>query len=77
VDSLRPDHQRYDVGVVVLEEPVSRATYGALPQAGVVDTLKEGQRLTVVGYGVSGHEIGAEAPPAAAGLYGRTLQGHG
>jgi Trypsin len=54
---------RYDVGVVVLDESVSMATYGALPEAGLVDTLKEGQRLTAVGYGVSGHEIGAEAPP--------------
>ena len=42
---------RYDVGVVVLEEPVRMATYGALPEAGLVDTLKEGQRLTTVGYG--------------------------
>jgi Trypsin len=60
---VRVSDIRYDVGVVVLEEPVSRATYGVLPEAGVVDTLKEGQRLTVVGYGVSGHEIGGEPPP--------------
>jgi Trypsin len=43
---------RYDVGVVVLEEPVRMATYGALPAAGLVDTLKKGQRFTTVGYGV-------------------------
>jgi len=42
---------RYDVGVVVLEEPVRMATYGALPTAGLVDTLQKGQRLTTVGYG--------------------------
>jgi secreted trypsin-like serine protease len=53
---------RYDVGVVDLEEPVRMATYGALPEAGLVDTLKEGQRLTVVGYGVTGFEIGGEPP---------------
>jgi hypothetical protein len=41
----------YDVGVVVLEEPVRMATYGALPDAGLVDTLQKGQRLTAVGYG--------------------------
>jgi hypothetical protein len=59
-----PRDIRYDVGVVVLEEPVSMATYGALPaEAGLVDTLKEGQRLTVVGYGVSGFEIGGGLPP--------------
>jgi hypothetical protein len=54
---------RYDVGVVVLEEPVKMATYGTLPEAGLVDTLKEGQRLTVVGYGVTGFDIGGEPPP--------------
>src|SRR5215212_982813 len=39
---------RYDAGVVVLNEPVRMSTYGALPEAGLVDTLKEGQRLTTV-----------------------------
>jgi hypothetical protein len=48
---------RYDVGVVVLEEPVRMATYGALPKAGLVDTLKEGQRLTTVGYGARGFDL--------------------
>jgi|SRR5215217_181428 len=47
-----PDIPRYDVGVVVLEEPVRMATYGALPDAGLVDTLEKGQRLTAVGYGL-------------------------
>jgi hypothetical protein len=46
-----PDIMRYDVGIVVLKEPVSRATYGALPNAGLVDTLQKGQRWTTVGYG--------------------------
>jgi secreted trypsin-like serine protease len=56
-------HPQYDVGVAVLNEPVSMATYGALPaEAGLVDTLKEGQRLTVVGYGVNGFDIGSEPP---------------
>jgi hypothetical protein len=53
---------RYDVGVVVLEKPVRMATYGALPEAGLVDTLKEGQRLTTVGYGATGFDIGGEPP---------------
>jgi hypothetical protein len=48
-----PEYPLYDVGVVVLDEPVSMATYGALPEAALlVDTLDEGQRLTIVGYGV-------------------------
>ena len=28
------------------------ATYGALPDAGLVDTLEKGQRFTTVGYGL-------------------------
>jgi hypothetical protein len=48
---------RYDAGVVVLKEPVRMATYGALPKAGLVDTLKEGQRLTTVGYGARGFDL--------------------
>jgi hypothetical protein len=47
-----PDIPRYDVGVVVLNEPVRMATYGALPDAGLVDTLDKGQRFTTVGYGL-------------------------
>jgi hypothetical protein len=56
-------HRRYDVGVVILKDPVRMATYGALPEAGLVDTLKEGQRLTAVGYGATGYEIDGEPPP--------------
>jgi len=55
-------YPRYDAGVVVLKEPVRRATYGALPEAGLVDTLKEGQRLTAVGYGASGFDRGGDGP---------------
>ena len=57
-----PDYPRYDVGVVVLDESVSMATYGALPDEGLVETLDEGQRLTVVGYGATGFDIGGESP---------------
>ena len=39
------------------------ATYGALPDAGLVDTLEEGQRLTTVGYGATGFHLGGEPPP--------------
>jgi hypothetical protein len=47
-----PDIPRYDVGVVVLEKPVRMATYGALPDAGLANTLEKGQRFTTVGYGL-------------------------
>jgi hypothetical protein len=56
-------YPHYDVGVVVLNEPVSLATYGALPEAGLVDTLDESQPLTAVGYGATGYEIDGEPPP--------------
>ena len=39
------------------------AEYGALPDAGLVDTLKEGQRLTTVGYGATGYERIDSEPP--------------
>src|ERR687894_2769118 len=59
---LAARESRYDVGVVVLDEPVSMATYGALPDSGLVGTLDEGQPLTVVGYGTTGFDIGSEPP---------------
>jgi hypothetical protein len=57
-----PRDVRYDVGVTILDKPVSMATYGALPKAGLVNTLKEGQRLTVVGYGVRGFDLVSKPP---------------
>jgi hypothetical protein len=64
-----PHDLRYDVGVAVLEEPVRMATYGALPDAGLVDTLKEGQRFTVVGYGATEYEIHGGPPPQPQPVY--------
>jgi hypothetical protein len=58
-----PRDIRYDVGVAVLNRPVRMATYGDLPGAGMVDTLKEGQRLAAVGYGATGYEIGGGPSP--------------
>jgi secreted trypsin-like serine protease len=45
----------YDLGVVVLEEPVDLALYASLPDAGYVDTLRKGRsgdQVTAVGYGL-------------------------
>jgi hypothetical protein len=53
---------RYDVGVAVLEKPVRMDTYGALPDAGLVETLMEGQRLSVVGYGANGFDLVSKPP---------------
>ena len=52
----------YDVGVVVLDEPVEMETYGSLPEANLVDTLQKRSPLTVVGYGASDFTTGEGAP---------------
>jgi hypothetical protein len=59
-----PRDIRYDIGVAVFEEPVRMATYGALPKADLVDTLKEGHHLTTVGYGARGFDLAVSRPPA-------------
>ncbi len=56
-----------DVGVVVLDEPVVMDEYAVLPEAGVVDTLKNKTDLTVVGYGVQEEHRGG-GPPYWTGL---------
>ena len=45
----------YDLGVVVLDEPVYMDEYGALPELGVLDSIKGNNKkgaLTAVGYGL-------------------------
>lgn len=53
----------YDLGVVVLDEPVAMDSYGALPALDQLDALKPGKRsmFTSVGYGLQ-----AAFPDAAA-----------
>jgi hypothetical protein len=58
-----PEFDAYDVGVVVLNRPVSTSKgYGRLPRAGLVERLERGQRLSAVGYGASGFEVGGGQP---------------
>jgi secreted trypsin-like serine protease len=52
----------YDVGVIVLAEPVEMATYGALPSANLVDTLRKRTPLTAVGYGATEWTFGGGPP---------------
>jgi hypothetical protein len=42
----------HDLGVVVLDEPVVLAGYGALPELGELNDLAIGSRFTSVGYGL-------------------------
>ncbi|MHC4278503.1 MAG: trypsin-like serine protease, partial [Planctomycetota bacterium] len=51
-----------DVGVVILDEPVSMAEYGALPDEGIVDTLPVMTDVDLVGYGVQSLERGGGRP---------------
>lgn len=53
---------RYDVGIVVLDRPVEMDGYGQLPEANLADDLTAGQRLTAVGYGASGFDVGGGPP---------------
>jgi hypothetical protein len=53
----------YDVGVVVLDEPVrTGAGYARLPKANLVDTLEKGTYLTAVGYGATDWDVGGGPP---------------
>jgi hypothetical protein len=57
-----------DVGVVVLDEPVVMTEYAALPEAGLVGTLRNKSPVDFVGYGVQdqakipGHDL-PQPPP--------------
>jgi hypothetical protein len=42
----------YDLGVVILDEPMVMDEYGALPELGELDDLRVGTRFTSVGYGL-------------------------
>jgi hypothetical protein len=57
-----PEFDAYDVGVVVLDEPVTMDTYGELPPAGLVETLRRGQQLSAVGYGANDYQVGGGPP---------------
>jgi secreted trypsin-like serine protease len=54
----------HDVGIIILEEPVSKDRYGVLPEEGFVDTLKIKTDVDQVGYGVQEmfHVPGTGAP---------------
>jgi hypothetical protein len=60
-----PEFAHFDVGVIVLSEPVPTSvvsTYGQLPAAGLVDTLATGADVDLVGYGVQVNQRG-DGPP--------------
>jgi hypothetical protein len=56
-----------DVGVVVLDQPVTMGAYGQLPRVGIVEGFETGQTLTLVGYGRRDFEVGG-GPPRPTGI---------
>jgi len=47
----RPHSAALDVAVITLDQPIFVSRYANLPEEGLADTLHQGQRLMVVGYG--------------------------
>jgi hypothetical protein len=58
-----PGFDYHDVGIVVLDEPVSADRYGLLPTAGAVGGLRVKQPLDIVGYGVNYRDPGGGLGP--------------
>jgi hypothetical protein len=65
-----PYADTHDVAVVIFSTPISSSVtgdqYGALPSAGLVDTLKNNTPIDLVGYGVEGFLRGGGQPQPVA-----------
>ena len=60
-----PGFAKWDVGIIVLSEPVPTSVvdeYAQLPRAGVVSTLDDKDRIDYVGYGVNRRFVGGGPP---------------
>jgi hypothetical protein len=58
-----PQFDSYDVGIVILSEPIVLAEYAALPDANLVDTLSNMAGVDLVGYGVNEQQRGGGISP--------------
>lgn len=67
-----PHADTHDVAVVIFSTPidpsVTGGTYGALPSAGLVDTLKNNTPVDLVGYGFEGFMRGGGQPTPTGGF---------
>ncbi len=52
--NVRPHSMARDIAVITLDQPIFVSRYAQLPEEGLADTLRQGQLLTVVGYGAQG-----------------------
>jgi hypothetical protein len=58
-----PNFDAYDVGIVILSEPIVLDEYAQLPTAGLVDTLPNMAGVDLVGYGVNYQDHGGGQSP--------------
>jgi len=58
-----PNFDSYDIGIIVLSQPIVLNQYAALPTAGYVDTLPMKSKVDLVGYGVTSQEKGGGVSP--------------
>jgi hypothetical protein len=58
-----PMFDAYDVGIIILSEPIILNEYAQLPDAGFVDTLRKYAPVDIVGYGVTSQERGNGVDP--------------
>lgn len=58
-----PMFDAYDIGIIVLSEPIELDKYAELPEAGFVDTLRKYAPVELVGYGSTSQERGGGVDP--------------
>ena len=66
-----PMFDAYDIGIIVLSEPIFLDEYAELPDAGYVDTLRKYAPVDTVGYGVTTQERGGGVDPYSAWQWDR------
>jgi len=58
-----PNFDAYDVGIVILSEPIALTEYAALPDPNLVETLSNKAGVDLVGYGVNDQQRGGGVSP--------------
>jgi hypothetical protein len=58
-----PQFDSYDVGIVILSEPIVLGQYAALPDPNLVETLSKMAGVDLVGYGVNEQQRGGGVSP--------------